>query len=67
MRASGLPSPTSTVVELPIYMHALTTLSPALSLPFMSNPVRTAAVPDEGKEGKAGSGGEGGGFGLEYD
>lgn len=37
--------------ELPIYMHALTTLSPALSLPFMSNPVRTAVVPDDGELG----------------
>lgn len=32
--------------ELPIYMHTLTTLSPGLSLPFMSNPIRTAVVPD---------------------
>lgn len=28
-------------------MHAFTTLSPELSLPFMSNPIRTAVVPDE--------------------
>lgn len=27
-------------------MHTLTTLSPGLSLPFMSNPIRTAVVPD---------------------
>lgn len=31
---------------LSIYMHTLTTLVPALSLPFMSNPIRTAVVPD---------------------
>lgn len=42
-------------------MHTLTTLSPGLSLPFMSNPIRTAVVPDGVGvfEGVGGGGGVG--------
>lgn len=44
-------------------MHTLTTLSPGLSLPFMSNPIRTAVVPDGVGVFEGGGGGVGLGWG----